>query len=149
LIRPYVSTDAEAIGQIIADYRAENGRVVDRAAIAAALAVFAASAQDRILVAEAHGTVVGYVAFHVLPFPMIEGLEAYVSDLIVAGGTRGAGVGSQLLKAVEAEARRLGCVRLMLNNHKTDVSYVRRFYRKHDFKERDDFGNFVKSLADR
>jgi len=146
-IRPYVPSDSEQIVGLIVDYRAEDHkRIADREAIAATLTLFSSSAQDRILVADLGGKVVGYVAFHFVPFPMIEGVEVYVSDLLVAGSMRGAGIGSDLLLAVESEARARGCVRLMLNNHKTDTSYVRRFYSKHEFAERGDFANFVKPL---
>ena len=147
LIRPYSASYAPAIVRVIVDYRAEeNGRVADSDAIAAALASFDSSTQDRILVAELAGKLVGYAAFHFVAFPMIQGLEVYVSDLLVAADARGTGVGSLLLQSVEAEARVRGCVRLMLNNHKTDASYVRGFYRNHEFSERDDFANFVKRV---
>lgn len=146
-IRPYEPSDAQGIARLIAAYRAEQpGRTADGDAIAAALASFTSSRQDRIFVAELDGKVAGYVAFHFVPFPMIQGVEVYVSDLLVAGETRGSGVGGLLLRAVEGEARARGCVRLMLNNHKTDLSYARQFYRKHAFRERDDFANFVKIL---
>ena len=147
LIRPYSASDAEAIVQVIVGYRAEDhGRVADSDAIGAALASFASSTQDRILVAELAGELVGYVAFHFVPFPMLQGLEVYISDLLVAADARGTGVGSLLLQSVETEARARGSVRLMLNNHKTDASYIRGFYRNHEFRERDDFANFVKLL---
>jgi GNAT superfamily N-acetyltransferase len=146
-IRAYTPGDAQGIIGLIADYRAEgNGRVADRDAIAATLSVFASSAQDRILVAELDGKVVGYTAYHWVPFPMIQGVEVYVSDLLVAAASRGGGIGSRLLQAIETEARARGCVRVMLNNHKTDASYTRQFYPMHEFCERNDFANFVKAL---
>lgn len=147
VIRAYAPSDAQGIIDLIADYRAEgNGRVADRDAIAATLSVFASSAQDRILVAELDGKVVGYTAYHWVSFPMIQGAEVYVSDLLVAAASRGGGIGSRLLQAIETEARARGCVRVMLNNHKTDASYTRRFYPMHEFCERNDFANFVKAL---
>ncbi|MBM4148258.1 MAG: GNAT family N-acetyltransferase [Lentisphaerae bacterium] len=146
-IRPYRPSDSAGIARLIADYRAEqSGPVVDQEAVAATLARFLSSTQDRILVAELKGNVTGYVAFHLLPLPLIQGTEAYVSDLLVAGTMRGGGIGSRLLRAVEDEARAHGCVRLMLNNHKTELSYTRGFYGKHTFRERVDFANFVKPL---
>ncbi len=146
-IRPYRPSDSEGIARLIADYRAEQpGWVADREAVVATLARFSSSTQDRILVAELKGKVTGYVAFHLVPFPLIQGIEAYVSDLLVAGTMRGGGTGSRLLQAVEDEARAHGCVRLMLNNHKTELSYTRGFYGKHAFRERVDFANFMKPL---
>ena len=146
-IRTYQPSDAPSIVGLFVDYRAEQpGQVVDRDAVAATLAAFGSSPRDRILVAELDGKVAGYVAFHFVPFPMIEGVEAYVSDLLVAGAIRGSGIGGLLLQAVESEARACGSVRLMLNNRKTDASYARRFYSSRAFRERDAFANFVKSL---
>ena len=146
-IRPYATTDSEAIVNLIAEYRAEDHvRLVDRSVIAAALHVFTSSAQDRIFVADIAGEVVGYVAIHWVPFPMIQGWEAYISDLLVSQSARGAGIGRRLLETVESEARERGCARLMLNNSRTAPSFMRRFYPKHGFRERDEFANFVKSL---
>ena len=148
LIRPYSAADAESIVQIIVDYRSETARTApDRQAIAGALASFASSAEHRILVAERANRLLGYSAFHFVPFPMVQGVELYVSDLLIAAEARGSGVGSCLLQAVEAEARARGCVRIMLNNHKTEASYTRQFYPKHEFREREEFANFVKRLG--
>ncbi len=147
IVRVFEPSDSESIVSLIADYRAEQpGRVADRDAVVASLTFFVSSTQDRILIAELYGRVAGYVAFHLVPFPMIQGTEVYVSDLLVASAMRGFGIGGLLLRAVESEAREHGCVRLMLNNHKTDLSYARDFYPKHAFRERDDFANFVKPL---
>jgi GNAT superfamily N-acetyltransferase len=146
-IRPFATTDSEAIVNLIAEYRAEDhGRLVDRSAIAATLDVFAASTQDCIFVAEVAGDVAGYVAVHWIPFPMIQGWEAYISDVIVLHSLRGTGIGRLLLETVESEARERGCTRLMLNNSRTAPSFLRRFYPKHGFRERDGFANFVKLL---
>lgn len=147
LIRHYATRDSDALVRIITDYRNETARSEpDRQAIAAALTPFAASTEHRLLVAERTGQVIGYTAFHFVPFPMVQGIEAYVSDLLVSAAARGSGVGALLLRSVEVEARARGCVRLMLNNHKTDASYLRGFYRKHEFRQRDEFANLVKVL---
>jgi GNAT superfamily N-acetyltransferase len=146
-IRTFATTDSEAILDLIAEYRAEDhGILVDRSVIAATLRDFASSAQDRIFVAEIADEVVGYLAIHWVPFPMIQGWEAYISDLIVRQSLRGAGIGRRLLERAESEARKRGCARLMLNNSKTTQSFVRGFYPKHGFREREGFANFVKLL---
>ncbi len=146
-IRPYAETDSEAIVNLVAEYRTgDHGRSTDRSAIAAALRPFASSRQDRILVAEIGGEVVGYVAIHWVPFPMIQGCEAYVSDLLVSRSDRGAGIGRRLLETVESEARERGCSRLMLNQDRAAPSFARRFYPKHGFREREEYANFVKPL---
>lgn len=147
-IRPFATSDSEAIVTLIAEYRVEDhGRTVDRSVIAATLRGFASSPRDRIFVAEIAGEVVGYIAIHWVPFPMIQGWEAYISDLIVSQSVRGAGIGRRLLEAGESEARERGCTRLMLNNSKTTQSFVRGFYPKHGFREREGFANFVKLLG--
>jgi GNAT superfamily N-acetyltransferase len=146
-IRPYATTDSQAIVNLIAEYRTEDhGRLVDRSVIATTLRVFATSAQDRIFVADIEGEVVGYVAIHWVPFPMIQGWEGYISDLLVSQSLRGAGIGRRLLETVESEARERGCARLMLNNRRTASSFVRGFYSKHGFRQREGFANFIKPL---
>ena len=146
-IRPYATSDSQAIVGLIAEYRAEDdGRLVDRSSIAASLHDFAASPQSRIFVAVIAGEVAGYVAIHWIPFPMIQGREAYISDLLVSRSLRGDGIGRLLLERVESEARERRCARLMLNNRKTALSFVHRFYPKHGFREREGFANFVKPL---
>jgi GNAT superfamily N-acetyltransferase len=78
---------------------------------------------------------------------MLGGTEAYVSDLIVRRDQRGRGVGRRLVAVVEAEARRRGCVRVMLNNRIAAESFRRSFYLKLGFRVRDDFANLVKALS--
>jgi GNAT superfamily N-acetyltransferase len=77
---------------------------------------------------------------------MLAGPEGYVSDLFVTESTRGAGIGTGLLAAVEDMAVSRGCSRLMLVNRKTRESYQRGFYRKLGWEEREEFANFVRHL---
>jgi GNAT superfamily N-acetyltransferase len=77
---------------------------------------------------------------------MIEGTEGYISDLIVERAARGRGVGSQLIGTAEERARERRCKRLMLNNRITAQSFIREFYPKHGFRQRDGFANLVKAL---
>ena len=88
----------------------------------------------------------GYALTHWIPFPLLAGMEAYVSDLMVSPAFRGLGVGSQLLEAVEAEAEKRHCVRVMLNNPKEAESFRRNYYRKRGYQERINFANFVKIM---
>ena len=78
---------------------------------------------------------------------MIQGWEAYISDLLVSQSLRGGGIGRLLLETAQSEARERGCARLMLNNRKTALSFVHGFYPKHGFREREGFANFVKPLT--
>lgn len=102
-------------------------------------AVFVALAPD--------GEVVGYASVHWLPYLIHAGPEGYVSELFVGEPSRGAGLGTRLLEAVEAAARERGCVRLQLLNFRTRASYLRGFYPKVGWLERPDGASFVKALA--
>jgi GNAT superfamily N-acetyltransferase len=145
-IRAYEARDFEAVLAVIEEYLGETpGSTVDRAAVARAVEAFE-GVEHRLFVAEQEGAVVGYLACHHVPFPMLQGAEMYVSDLFVKAAVRGSGIGSALLRAVEAHARERGCVRLMLNNGVTSAAYQRRFYAQHDFRERHEFATFVKPL---
>jgi GNAT superfamily N-acetyltransferase len=81
-----------------------------------------------------------------LPYPIIAGLELYISDLLVAEEGRGKGVGGSLLAKAEVLAKENRCVRVMLNNPKESEGYQREFYKKHGYTERIKFANFVKML---
>jgi glyoxylase I family protein len=100
-----------------------------------------------LLVAAEDAQVVGYLAVHWIPLSMYAGSEAYVSDLYLSPRRRGAGLGKQLIAAVERLATARGCLRLMLNNRVTSQSYLRQFYPKLGFQRRDEYANFVKTLA--
>lgn len=87
-----------------------------------------------------------YIIGHFISFPILGGLECYISDLLVNPGTRSGGYGTKLLQCLEDEARSRGCVRLMLNNLKSMESYKRQFYIKKGFQERTQVANMVKIL---
>ena len=92
------------------------------------------------------GSVAGYINAHLCRFPLIGGVECYISDLLVAGEYRGLSVGRQLISAAEFAAVKQGAVRLMLNNGTDSDSYRRSFYAKNGFSERAGYANFVKVL---
>jgi ribosomal protein S18 acetylase RimI-like enzyme len=88
--------------------------------------------------------ILGYIAIHLICFPMIAIREIYISDLYILKNKRGKGVGKKLIQVVEKFAVNNNYQRLMLNNKKTAESYKRDFYNKLGFKKRDEFSNFVK-----
>jgi GNAT superfamily N-acetyltransferase len=100
-----------------------------------------------LIVADCDGEVVGYVAVHWIPFPMLHGHEAYVSDLLIRQDWRGRGLGYRLLAVTEDRARARGCVRVMLNNRRTAESFARGFFAQAGFHERTEFANFVKPFG--
>jgi GNAT superfamily N-acetyltransferase len=92
------------------------------------------------------GTLIGYVAVHWLPYLFLSGPEGYVSELFVDETCRGHGVGSALIDAIVAEARRRCCARLTLEAVTTRESYRREFYPKRGWIERKDMASFVYEL---
>lgn len=116
--------------------------------VARQLALCQSDNSHLVLVAEAVGErVVGYVSVHWLPYLIHAGPEGYVSELFIREDCRGQGIGSQLLKKVEAEAREHHCSRLALLNMRQRESYQREFYIKHGWEERPQAANFVKCLG--
>jgi GNAT superfamily N-acetyltransferase len=94
-----------------------------------------------ILVAErqddAHSTsIVGYTAVHWYSHLML-GSDGYVSELFVHPAATGQGIGTRLLKTVEAYAVERKCTRLLLMNRRIRESYSRRFYAKRGWEEQD------------
>ena len=102
-----------------------------------------------VLVAETGlGRLLGYVAVHWLPYLFLDGDEGYVSDIFVHKAARGTGIGMKLLETVKEEARKRGCVRLMLLNGRTRESYQREFYKKNGWRERETMANFIFDLKE-
>lgn len=107
------------------------------------------SADDSHLVVVAQdmsNEIAGYCAVHWLPYLILTGPEGYVSELFIKEEYRGQGIGSQLLEAIKEQARKRGCVRLMLLNMRKRESYQRQFYSKQGWEERPDAANFVLRL---
>ena len=101
-----------------------------------------------IFVAEAPGgEITGYGAVHWLPYLFMSGPEGYVSELFVSASARGQGIGRELLKVIESEARARGCQRLSLTNLRNRESYKRRFYLKAGWHERSEAANFVYTIS--
>jgi len=112
--------------------------------VTAALAQALAGDSHAVWVAEgADGHVLAYAAAHWLPYLFLPGPEGYLSELFVREEARGQGIGSRLLEAVKAEAKRRGCSRLQLVNFRQRESYQRGFYAKAGWEERPDGASFV------
>lgn len=94
-----------------------------------------------------HGEIAGYASVHWLPYLFMAGPEGYLSELFLRDDARGQGMGRQLLKNIEAEARTRGCQRLSLMNLRTRESYQRQFYLKAGWHERSEAANFVLTLS--
>ena len=139
--------DCVAIIELIEALRREEGGVSrDRNSAAEAVRSCLASPGSGVYVAARGGEVDGFIVVHWIPFPLLAGTEAYISDLIVERSQRGQGTGRRLVAVVESEARDRGCVRLMLNNRVAAESFKRGFYAKLGFRAREEFSNLVKLL---
>jgi GNAT superfamily N-acetyltransferase len=92
---------------------------------------------------EQAGEIMGYGSVHWLPYLFMSGPEGYVSELFVSTSARGQGIGRELLKVIEHEARARGCQRLSLTNLRNRESYKRRFYLKAGWQERSEAANFI------
>ena len=92
---------------------------------------------------EQAGEIVGYGSVHWLPYLFMSGPEGYVSELFVSAAARGQGIGRELLKVIESEARARGCQRLSLTNLRNRQSYKRQFYLKAGWYERSEAANFI------
>ena len=111
------------------------------------LALCQADDSHSVYVAEtSDGEVAGYVSVHWLPYLIYRGPEGFVSELFIKTSFRGHGIGSRLLTTVKAEAKKRGCVRLGLLNHRERESYRRQFYKKQGWEERDWIVHFVQWL---
>jgi GNAT superfamily N-acetyltransferase len=146
-VRRATPEDGAAVAALVLGWAEERGREpLGAASLAQAVEECLNTPGHEVWVAEAGGLLLGYAAVHWIPFPLIYGREGYLSDLLVAQAGRGRRVGSRLLAQVEARARELGCVRVLLNNARNSEAFAREFYPKQGYQERTQFANYVKYL---
>jgi GNAT superfamily N-acetyltransferase len=151
IFRTATQSDAEGIAAIIYQMKelkwVTTGPLAEMAATVGNNLRQAAAGPSMVFVAEgADGQLAGYCAVHWVPILFFAGGEAYVTELFVIPTQAGQGVGSQLLKAAEEAARRQGCARLSLMNGRDGQSYLRKFYQKQGWTERDRMTNFIRPL---
>lgn len=131
---------------VVALARERDGHLPDAAAVSAAAAE-CVNGNASLLIADEDGEVVGYLAVHWIPFPLLSGREGYISDLVISKGCRGRGVGTALLEAATECANAQRCVRLSLNNRITSEAFTRGFFTGAGFRQRTEFANFVRELG--
>jgi len=146
-IRDATPADSDQLVELVRQLHDERGAELDVQQARDAVCACIGDRSRDLIVADCDGQVVGYVAVHWIPFPMLRGQEAYVSDLLVRHDWRGHGVGRRLLAVTEDRARARGCVRIMLNNRKTEEAFARSFFAQAGFRERTEYANFVKPFA--
>lgn len=152
-IRPAQLADAAGISALLQNmgwFAAYEGRSATQNAEAVQALLQAQAQTDRslLLVAQdAQQRIVGYCAVHWLPAAIIQGWEAYLSELFVADAARGLGLGSRLLDTAVQAARQQGCARIWLVNNRQRSSYERGFYAKLGWSEQVQMARFVLPLA--
>lgn len=121
-LRPAAPADAARIAELFTD----EGYPVGTTALEARLARFAGPG-SRVVVADADGTVVGFVAVHAIPRFEHDDVALRILALVVDPGTRERGVGRLLMGEVERIADELGAafVEVTAGHHRPDA---RRLY---------------------
>lgn len=92
---------------------------------------------DQVLVALEGDRVVGYGAVRWMPNLILRGPDGYLSELFLHPAVCGHGIGTSLLDAFRAEAKKRQADRLWCINFRDRDSYRRGFYRKSGWTERD------------
>jgi GNAT superfamily N-acetyltransferase len=100
----------------------------------AAFEAIDADARNRLLVADHGGVIAGSFQLTYVPDMQPDGRDvAIIENVIVDGASRGAGIGSAMMRWAVEEARRDGCsqVKLSSNNKRADAH---RFYERLGFE---------------
>lgn len=106
---------------------------IDRAAYEAAFVTIDADPAQLLVVAEAAGQVVGTLQLTIIPGLARHGaLRAQIEAVRVAGGLRGTGLGSAMMRWAIDEARRRGCALVQLTTDKSRGD-AHRFYQRLGF----------------
>lgn len=101
-LRPATPADADRIAALFTD----EGYPVTPSVVAARLARFS-GADSHVIVADADGIVIGFIAFHVFPRFEHDDVAIRILALVVDPGARARGVGRRLV----AETERIGAER--------------------------------------
>ena len=150
-VRNAIERDIPQIVQIIIEYKTDqnfsfNNEKIEKTKISLEKSI---SNDENILIVCINSEtdlVMGFINVHILDFPLLQGKELYISDLVVKGEQRGRGIGTALIHYAEKIAIENNCVRMMLNNYKDSKAYEKEFYKKKEFIERENIANFVKNL---
>ena len=129
-IRDAGPRDAPALVELVGQlgYPAAAEQLVER------LARLAGSGEDRCVVAELGGELVGLASIHTSLSVVHDRPVARLSAIVVGERHRGRGVGQALVAALEAEARARGCQLLFLTTAEHRAG-AHAFYRRLGFEE--------------
>ncbi len=127
--------DLHAIVAMLADDALGAGRegAPDDPAYAAAFAAIAADPNERLIVAERDGAVVGCVQLGVIPGLSRRGAwRGQIEGVRVAAGARGQRIGEAMVRWAVEECRRRGCAMVQLTTDKSRAD-AHRFYARLGF----------------
>lgn len=121
-LRLATPADAERIATLFTD----EGYPVTPSVVTVRLARFA-DPDSRVIVADADGVVIGFVAFHVIPRFEHDDVAIRILALVVDASARARGVGRRLIAEVERIAQQRGAafVEVTAGHHRPDA---RRLY---------------------
>ncbi len=128
LIRPASPDDAAALVPLIG----ELGYDVSTEILQENLRRLAQGPTDRVWVAESEAGIVGLVSVHLTPLFHAAGYLGRITALVVREGSRGSGIGSELMREAVAFCWAAGCERVELTSgdHRPEAH---RFYEKAGF----------------
>jgi ribosomal protein S18 acetylase RimI-like enzyme len=122
--------DARALAALIG----QLGYPTSAAAVAGRVERLRSSADDRLVVAEVDGSIVGLAGLHTSLSVEYDEPAAKVSAIVVDERHRRRGIGEALVAEMEAEARRRGCCLIFLTTAERRED-AHAFYRRIGFEE--------------
>jgi GNAT superfamily N-acetyltransferase len=123
---------------------AELGYPTNDTSFAERVAAISANSDDRILLADEAGTIVGLIAIHSFEMLHRPGRLGRITALVVSASARRRGIGHELLSAAESHLRSIGCMKLEVTSGESR-SDAHGFYTAHGYQEQR--VHFVKSPA--
>ncbi len=126
-VRPAGIADRDRVAELVA--KLGHSVPLDRAKYQESFS-FALNDHDRTIlsVAEAGGKVVGYSMTTITPLLYSNGLSAQLQEIVVDDEVRVSGVGTALVRAVEAECERRGVTQLTVASRRAGGFYDRLGY---------------------
>jgi len=126
-IRPAVSADHDRVldlaGQLGHAFPVEPDRFSEAFTFA-----LADEGRTAVFVAEAAGTIVGYCLVTMTPLLYSNGLSAQLQEIVTDQDTRAKGVGTALVRAVEAMCEQMGVTQLTVASRRAGGFYDRLGY---------------------
>lgn len=136
-IRKAKKSDQPAIERLLKELieSLDSKEGIDSTVVPEKVVLFLNNTNPYFLVAEIDGDVRGFVDFTVRRTLLHSGPSALIDELVVGSGYQNKGVGKQLLNAVIAYCKQLGCCEVEVSTELTNTN-ARRFYKKCGFEER-------------